>query len=65
MISLLCEALAGSAGRDPRDSPHVAITSADPGMRNGSDILLEDQPEGFAMQIGRLLDDAGLRHRAV
>jgi hypothetical protein len=28
-----------------------------------AEMQLEDQPEGFAMQVGRLLDDAGLRHR--
>jgi glycosyltransferase involved in cell wall biosynthesis len=32
-------------------------------VRHGSEILLGDQPEAFAMQIGRLLDDAALRQR--
>src|SRR5207253_1854376 len=32
-------------------------------VHDGSDILLADEPETFAAQIGRLLDDAALRHR--
>jgi len=31
--------------------------------RDGSEILLADQPEAFAIQIGRLLEDAALRQR--
>ena len=30
-------------------------------VRNGSDIMLADRPEEFAIQVGRLLDDAALR----
>ena len=30
-------------------------------VRNGTDIMLADRPEEFAIQVGRLLDDAALR----
>jgi glycosyltransferase involved in cell wall biosynthesis len=32
-------------------------------VRGGSDILLADEPEAFAIQVGRLLDDAALRQK--
>ena len=43
--------------------PIVSTTIGAEGLdvRDGSEILLADKPDAFALQVGRLLDDAPLR----